>query len=444
MTRWVPWVLVAGLSSCTHHAPGLQVPPAPPHKAEVVIEIPKRAGAPVVVLPLRLVRAPLVDKERARLERWVARHLAIQGQVALDVVPLEQVAALRKDALEKRIAADGPVCAAEPSLDEVLTRALPDAVRAQAVADCSAKRCQLTVSAARPGEAPLATWTAEVSKPEEFEDWEEAAQSLKATHVVVAQDASPAEPEAGRPENPIDFTGVRARGDWDDEPELEDLQPWSSAFAKCHERGVLPTGPDLLVLEIGRDGKVAACQAQSWRDPAEHDQLRCHCDAALQMTFEPGSADRRLAIEVRDTPELDALTQDGSRVIAKIEELQSTDPALSERALVGVRPWLALCYATTRLRAPVRFPVQFDISPAGEITSAHFAAERSVQILSTCIEGYLRYLPLPCTRSGQPATMQFVVHLQREEEAPEPVAQDDGVSPVRPSGSAVAGRAAPQ
>ncbi len=444
MTRWVPWVLVAGLSSCAHHAPGLEVPPASPlRQAEVVIEIPKRTGTPVVVLPLHLVRAPLVAKERARLERWVARHLALQGQAALDVVPLEQVAALQKDAQEKRVAADGPICAAEPSFEEVLTRAMPEAVRAQPVADCSEKRCRLSVSAARPGEPPLATWAAEVSRSEAFEDWEEAAQSLKATHVVVAPASPPAETAASRPENPIEFTAVRARGDWDDEPELNDLQHWRPSFAKCHERGVMPTGPDLLVLEIAQDGKVAACEAQAWRDPPEHDQLRCHCDSAMQMTFEPGAAGRRLALEVRDTPELDALTQDGSRVIAKIEELQSTDPALSERALVGVRPWLALCYATTRLREPVRFPVQFDISPTGEITTAHIAAERSAQILSTCVEGYLRYLPLPCTRSGQPETMQFVVHLQREDDAPEPVA-DGEFNPARPSGSAVAGRAAPQ
>ncbi len=419
MTRWLPWTLVVGLTSCAHHAPGVEVSPAPQQKAEVVIEIPKREGAPVVVLPLRLVRAPLVEKERARLERWIARHLATQGQVALDVVPLEQVAAVRSAAQQKRIGVDGMTCAAEPSFDEVLTRTFPEAVRAQPVADCSADPCRLIVSAAKPGEAPLATWTAEVSDSDEFEEWEEAAQSFKVSKPAPTS----SEPSAARSENPIEFTAVTPRGDWKDEPELSELDRWRSAFAKCHERGVIPTGPDLLVLDVGKEGKIAACDAQSWRDPPEHDQLRCHCEAAQQLTFEAGSPNRLLALELRDTPDLDARTEDGARVTATIAEFRTSDPALREDLLVGVRPWLALCYATTRLRDPVQFLVQFEISATGEITTANISGDRGDHALGACVGGYLRYLPLPCTRSGQPATMEFVVQLRREEGEGTPVAR---------------------
>ena len=90
-------------------------PPAPvepPRPAP--IEIPHRAGTPVVVTKVRPVQAALFPEELDRLTRWIGHHLATETEVALDVVPFEQVEQARALRDAHRLAPDAPACAAEP------------------------------------------------------------------------------------------------------------------------------------------------------------------------------------------------------------------------------------------------------------------------------------------------------------------------------------------
>jgi hypothetical protein len=384
----------------------LSAPSSPP----AVIEIPRRQGAQVVVLPLRMVRSPLTAKERARLEQWVARHLATQTDTALAVVPAAEVSAT-----------PAPTCVASLSMDEVLRHTFPQALRARPVADCSGRSCRLSVSLSGPEGASPYSWSADVAEPASFAQWEIAAQALKSSKgdVVPAAESSPVR----RRQPTLALTAVRASGPWNPAPELAGLRTGDAAFARCHERGQLPTGPDELVLEIGTDGGVSNCEAQSWRDPAARIQVDCQCQAAASLKFPAGKAGRRLALELWDGPDLDTFSVDGERVTAEVRAFKSTDPAIGAQLLTGARPWLALCFANTRLGTGVTLPAEVELSASGEITSVRVGGEGVDHLFTSCVESYLRYVPLPCTRSGQPAKLDFEVEFQKLPERPTPLAE---------------------
>jgi hypothetical protein len=410
--RFLPFLMCAW-AGCAH--PGADEKAAR-RTAPVPIEVPRRAGQAVVVLPLQLVQAPLFPQERERLARWAARHLAVQNDVQLDVVPPEAVAEIRARAADNFLAPDRPACAARPALSEALVVAYPQAWHAQPRADCSKPQCLLVIEVLRP-DGPNLRWQSPVAAPFGPDQWEAAAQ--KWSKVAEARAGStpptaeqPAAPSKARAQHQVDVVSMRPLGAWADPPPPALAEALRPLLSRCHERGRIPLETDVVALEVDPAGRLVRCDAQSWRDPPDDPQLTCYCEALRRHTFAEGSGTRRLALEVRDDPELDAFTPEGERVTAGVTRFESSDPALTADVLTSVRPWLGLCYATTRLRADVQVTAQLQVAPSGEILDADIRGAERNELLASCVEGYLRYLPLPCTRSGQAATLNFEVLLR--------------------------------
>lgn len=439
--RPFPVLLVASLCACVT-TPAPPPPPPPPVEEEAkpagptLIEIPRRDGTKVLLLPIRPVNAPLFPAELDRLERWTARHLATQPQVVLDPVPLEEVSAARtRLQTQKQLRQEGPVCAAIPPLEPGLRLQWPDAVIARTWADCSVIPCRLLVQVTSPADgAVLGSWSALVEDASDFAAWEKAAQLL----TVKPDAAPPSAPTASKPavEEPfMSVENVTGYGPWTEPPSAATLAPLSRQLETCHEKGRVPKGPHLVAIDYDEKGAAERCAAYGVADPPPSAQLQCLCEVFEGHAVGEGSGDRRLTVQVRERAELSAMTRERDLVVSSVQNYRSTDPALTEDLLSSALPWISLCYATTRLHEPLKFSVKFQLDGSGRIEAATLDGLNQGHPVGPCIEGYLRYHAFPCPPSGS-ATVEFDVLIER---LPREEAEDQKVPtsaapilPVRP------------
>ena len=432
-------------------------------KAPVVIEIPHREGPPAVVLAATPKGAPLFHHELARLERWAARHLALQAEHVVAPVPPDELQSLRKRLELNRLHDAGPRCLAQPPLESTVRHAYPTAHQARVIADCSeapSAPCRLRLELDAPDGTPVATWTAKVEGTGTFADWERAAQSLKpskrpsearsdgssprSTEEVAAELLRPDQSEAQRlaraNAEPVSVTRITQTGPWSSKATNEKQEakliaqlvtPRLPALRECHTRGQQPTGPTLLVLDFSASGTLRTCDGYSWRDPPLADPLRCFCDAMSAkagggtkensppepMSIGAGGEGRRLAVELREREDLGFPVSAQERVVARIENFRSSDPGIAEHWLHSALPWVAMCYAQTRLGDELALPARFVLDARGAVTEAQLEGVERSELLSACAPGYLRNVIFPCPLTAR-AELEFTVRITRERSGP--------------------------
>lgn len=417
-------ILATTLAACAHRAP--QAPPPAPavlppaSTGPVTIDIPHRPGTPVVVLPLQSVGAPLFAPELERLRRWTARHLATQTQVTLDPVPLEEMASVIALADDHRLTPDARQCGTGPTVAQVAAKKWPEAVLARSWAVCGGNGCALLTEVVRPAgdhTERLGLWRAEVEPPYLMPQWEGAAQTFQpAPGAFVPQPPQP-NPETIAAEPPVSIVSVRGAGTWSEPPTPELFQSVAPRLSRCHIKGRLARGEESLVLAYDASGVATRCEGTSPSSQSE-DILQCFCSAALKAKAPPGDANRRAVLALEDPVDLVSFTEDGAPILARIEDFQSSSPAITEELLWPARPWLSLCYGSTRLREEVRFPVRFSIDETGHITSEKVEGIAAAHALGPCVEGYLRFMLFPCTPTG--ATVTFSVRIGRVDDQNRP------------------------
>jgi hypothetical protein len=401
---WPRLALLVGLSwlaACRHAPPA----PAPAEPAPAEIVVPSREGEPTVVLPVVPLGAPLFEEELGRLERWVARHLAIWPGQPLSVQPPEEVAKLRALAAAGKIREGGPSCAAPPSVVEVLLARWPGAKFAQVWADCSREPCQLKVSVGLPGQAAIAAFSAEVKEPASFAQWERAAQHLTPTAPTSL------EPRTG--EGPPGASGLQVahlraygpRGLLEGKVDERQVQ---ALVARCAAAPSRSPGGHLAALLVDEGGKVSRCalhEEPGGRSP----RAMCVCERLAELRLDAGAPGRRLALELREAAE--APTGQAS---ARIAEFRSSDPAITPARLARALPWMSLCYSATLLHDPVEIPVSLRVDSQGKVEALRVAGlgERHWQ-LGQCLEGYLRHLPLPCPTRAEAAEVELTFIIDR-------------------------------
>ncbi len=402
------------------------------------IEVPQRDGPRVVVVPMRLVRAALFPEEVQRLERWVARHLGLQGELVLGPLPPEEVDAFEARLEEGRLDEHGPRCLAAMPVRLSVEHAFKDAYRARATADCSSQPCKLTVDVFTPDGSPAVAWSAEVPGEGTFADWEKAAQRLAAAGAP----AIPPEPqertfEAAQTDERVVITHMDAVGDWSWRPAPDDLEGAKNMVNQCHEAGHVPTGPTLAVLELAEDGGVRRCTAQSWRDPPLEQQQDCYCHTLSGVRLGEGARGRRLAIELQERPHLSYPLPEGGRILGSIEGFKSSDPAIRPHWVVSALPWVAMCYATTLRTDEMSVSAHFTLDARGQVVKAAFGGVDASEPLGACMTGYLRNVVLPCPFSGI-AELQFTVRVKRMPAAKEGPSSSSRRLPSGPTGSLAA------
>lgn len=391
--------------------PELAAQPPPPQRpaAPVVIEIPRRPGAPpVALLGVEPLRAPLLGDELSRLHKLGARFLATRTDLPLDVVPPEEVAQVAALAKDHRYVEDGPQCGVGPSLPEVASRRWPQAAVATMWADCGSTPCRLLLEVVRDGQR-IALYNAPVADPALLPQWEEAAQVLAPDPLAQLPVMPALNPETFDPSALVQVISVQPKGTWSRAPQAQDFTPRLDAFNACHVKGRLTRGDDVLVLSYGATGAAKICEGHS-RAAQSEEVLACFCDAAKGVRFAPGEEGRRVVLALRDPLDLSAPSRDGTPITTRISGFRSTSPSITEEALWPSRPWLSLCYGTTRLRDEVSFPVKFQVDPTGHVAAADIAGiAKKAHLIGPCIDGYLRFIAFPCTAAG--ATVEFTVHL---------------------------------
>lgn len=412
-------------------------PPAPVEPPRPTpIEIPHRAGTPVVVTKVRPVQAALFPEELDRLTRWIGHHLATETEVALDVVPFEQVEQARALRDAHRLAPDAPACAAEPELSAVLSRQFPEAARAHTFADCSSKPCRLIVEVTKEVDGTakrLGLWQAEVPAPFGFDQWQAAAQMLKSVPDAALPNVPAFNPTV-RPERAqITIPSVTAQGPWIGTPKPVDFDEVKSMFNQCHEKGRASRGNELLALDYDEEGKAIRCTGYSWSQPAPNTLLECLCGIAREPNFGQGDAHRRLAVSLRDPTDLYATTPEGETISARIEDFHSTNPGYGKERFAPILPWTGLCYGITRLRDEVTVSLKLQVDATGAVQSVERTGPTINDTLAGCVQGYFRYVPFPCTTNNAPATIELTLHLARELPGDDRVdEQPENVEPAEP------------
>lgn len=429
MRRISVGVLVVIACACIKRTPVPEVAPTPPQEtvvpAPVAIDIPRRDGTPTVVFPVEVRGAPLFPEQLDRLRRWVGRHLATQKDVMLDVLPLAEVERVQILADSRRLGPQGGQCAGPVPLKAAVQRTWPDAARAMPVVLCDSRGCRVDVTVTREGDAAvLSAWSAPVDEPGEFASWEEAAQALKVSAPTPAQPIGLPRPQKGPypPEKFMEILRVVGVAGWDDDDAAEAVKEYGFVFEQCHEKGLAARPADTVVIEVAELGAVKKCAAYPGSHRAPPHVLECYCEGMTSSTFAEGDEGRRAAVVVQDAPDLITYTADQARVMADLRDFQASDPAFEQEAFASVLPWSGLCYGATRLRAPIDLPIRLEVDALGKITAVQMPEQAVSRTLSSCIEGYVRNVALPCTFSGSPATVQFVLHAERQA-MPEPQAR---------------------
>lgn len=410
------------LIGCAHQsadvAPSKPVE-APPKKPPAEIVIPRREGAPpVLVLPVQVRGAPLLQSELSRPRRAVARQLATQSEHPVDVMPLEEVDVVQALARSGQAHPEGPRCAATPTLPQALSRTHAGVLRAQPSFECAQDGCRIGVVLFEPGSGDqppqriVGAWSAPVAAPATAEGWEEAAQSLQTRAPITEPLQQPLNAEAIQAPY-VPLVAVRSFGPWNPEPSQKAFEHAAKAFDACHVRGRVSRGTDGVVVAYSSSGGPVSCDVHTLRDPVVPELEACLCRAATQVQVGEGAEGRRVVLEARAHNDFGHTTDDGERITAAIGAFESSDPVLSRDRLTPTLPWLALCYASTRLERNISVPIRLSVSASGDVQQVAIEGEGSSQVLAPCLTGYLEHHAFPCTTADATATVSFTLKLDR-------------------------------